>query len=152
MSENIETVDGSIFLSSVDGGNYDLLVIEKEGKKEIIMKSYSYAEYRNLIKKLWGSYLEEGKKPEIVGQVLTDKGFVIETLHSIAPALFWDPAYGPLDKFREDFIIWLKYNIRCIKEKIGEEETRRLEGSLEMILKEHLEKKLEDLKRKRQHD
>ena len=76
-----------------------------------------------------------------MGQTLTDEGFVGETLHFIAPNVFYASDCGPLDEDRESFIYWLKSNYNLINNKISKESLDYLDRNLESILRLNLEKK-----------
>jgi len=144
MSKELLTVCKDITIySTASNGKHYLTVFKKRGKElaEIAQGSYPMAEYGKLIKTLWEDYLRSGEKPKLLGQTLSDDGFVIETLHYIAPGVFTCPGGPMLDDSRESFLYWLKAEAKSIGLQIDEKEVSYLNGELEDILRIHLERK-----------
>ena len=111
----------------------------KKGEGKIAESSWPMNEYGTLIKTLWGSYLRSGERPKLLGQTLSDEGFVTETLHYIAPGVFSCPDGPMLDDSRESLLYWLKAEAKSIRLRIGEKEAYYLNRELEAILQTHLE-------------
>ncbi|HJX50517.1 MAG TPA: hypothetical protein VJ438_03575 [Candidatus Nanoarchaeia archaeon] len=141
MSEELSTIRDDITIHSMaSSGKYHLSVYEK-GKGKIAENSWPMDEYGGLIRTLWANYLKTGEKPKLLGQTLSDEGFVEETLHYIAPGVFSCPDGPRLDDSREYFLYWLKAEASNIGLRIGEQEFSYLNRALEAILQTHLERK-----------
>ena len=97
-----------------------------------------------MLKNLWQAYLEKGEVPKLLDLPLSDKGFLMETLHCIAPNAWSALGPEPLKQSREAFLYWLKGKSEKIKKKIGEEQFRIFNNNLEDILKTHLSAKEEN--------
>ena len=120
---------------------YHLSVFNIRKGETIAEGSWSMDEYGILIKRLWEAYINSREKPKLLGQTLSDKGLAAETLHYIAPNVFFLPHCGPLDDSRECFLYWLKSESPRIRKRIGKNEFDYLNRELETILRMHLERK-----------
>jgi len=141
MSEELSTICEDITIHSMaSSGKYHLSVYKKDEGK-IAENSWSMDEYGGLIRTLWENYLKTEEKPKLLGQTLNNEGFITETLHYIAPGVFFCPDGPRLDGSRESFLYWLKAEARNIRLRIGEQEFSYLDRELEAILKKHLERR-----------
>ena len=113
MSEELSTTDKDVTIHSLATGESYHLTFYRNRKK-ISENSWSVNEYGILIKKMWEDYLKKEEKPVILGQTLSDEGFVEETLHYIAPNSFSAPNGPVLDHSHESFLYWLKSNSNSI--------------------------------------
>lgn len=141
MSKYLSTLDEKIHIRSmVDGEGFGLSVIHKD-KGKVAYEEFSWKEYGPLLKSLWESYFKTGQKPKLAGQILSDDGFVIETLHYIAPGSFTHPCGATLSEDRESFLHWLKSQYNKISARINTDEFQYLDKELDTILSMHLERK-----------
>jgi hypothetical protein len=141
MSEELSTICEDITIHSMASGGEHHLSVYKKGEGKMADGSWPMDEYRILIKTLWETYLENGERPKLLGQTLSDDGFVTETLHYIAPGVFSCPDGPMLDDSRESLLYWLKAEAKNIGLRIGKEEASYLNRELEAILQTHLERK-----------
>jgi len=141
MSEQLSTIDDKISIRSfADYEGFGLSVIHKD-KGKIDYKEFSWEDYEVLLRGLWEGYLTQGQKPEVAGQILSDDGLVVETLHFIAPSSFHGPCGNKLKPNQESFIYWLKSQYPAISERIERDAFQYLDSELDCILQRNLERK-----------
>jgi len=140
MSEELDTIREGVTIGSIATRESYNLTVYEPGKGAIRSDSFPNADYEVLMKGLWEKYLGQGEKPELVGETLTDQGFVWETLHIIAPGVFFGPGGPPLTKNQESFVYWLKGKMPDIEETLEPEQARYLSTNLDQVLHTHLER------------
>jgi hypothetical protein len=147
MSEKIPVrEEGKIITSLAADGNYYLAVHNKDNAPNHFLfmgcdKEYTFEEYCSLMQHLWDDYISKGKKPQLLGLTLTEEGLLLETLHCIAPLSWTGPGAEALPAYREKFAYWLKSRIGEINARLGKENARCFDQSLESILQTHIARK-----------
>jgi hypothetical protein len=144
MSEHIELLDERKVITSFAGnGKYFLAVHNKKDAPYHFLamldsdKEYSDEEYCNVLKDLWDKYIHNDEKPKLLEQTLSNEGFIVETLHCIAPGA--EGRQSPLLPFRKSFAYWLELNLPKMVGKIDNKELDSLRKELNLILRYPLE-------------
>lgn len=135
MSLEIETLRKGvsiISLASLDERYY--LEARDDRNNPLGRASYSFREYRELIKTLWENYLDKEEIPKLLDFPLSDSGIIGETLHCIAHDNFYVNNSFFLDEDSESLLYWLKLNQGKVREKIGEKLFEVLDSVLDEIL------------------
>ena len=142
MSKVLDTEKPDVkIISFAHSGVYDIEAYRQRTESVLATGRYPVGEYLGIIKKLWNEYLDDGKRPNLLGQFLKDRSFVTETCHAIAPSSFFAPDSYVLPKDHEEIIYWLMSQKEKIDRRMGRDEGDNLVEGLEYILRKHLERK-----------
>jgi hypothetical protein len=149
MPDDLETKQEGVTIFSIAmDGKYYLSVKKDERIQEETEKDYLMDEYVGVIKRLWRDYIAQGKEPALIGVPVTDFALVQETLHCIAPDMFYAPHGEKLPRNREKLLHWLMAEKPRIGARISKDALEYLVINLDEISDLNLERKKERDKNK----